>query len=343
MVLTIVAGLQTYHPLMFAEPADLDHAELVAVLHGGWGVSAAALRYEAVGFGTHHYLAQDGDGRRWFVNVDELAAKSWIADDPSHAMEALARALRSATALREAGLEFVHAPVTRRDGDVIGPLGDAYAVSLYAYIDGTSNEFGEFGSEDERRLVLNALGRMHLASARVPSDIPRRDTLRIPLRQRFFEHLDDLRSNWTGGPFSEPARALLGDRATAVREMFARYDQLADAVRAEDRAWVVTHGEPHGGNVMRTKDGGLRLVDWDTVAVGPRERDLWMVEPKDDDDWDAYTSGGGSSEISRGALELYNLWWSLSEITGYTDALRAPHTDDANTRPAWENLQTYLP
>ena len=38
----------------------------------------------------------------------------------------------------------------------------------------------------------------------------------------------------------------------------------------------MTHGEPHAGNVMRTDEGRL-LVDWDTVALAPPERDLWML------------------------------------------------------------------
>ena len=43
-----------------------------------------------------------------------------------------------------------------------------------------------------------------------------------------------------------------------------------------DCLWVVTHGEPHPVNVMQT-DAGRVLIDWDTVAIAPPERDLWMV------------------------------------------------------------------
>lgn len=40
--------------------------------------------------------------------------------------------------------------------------------------------------------------------------------------------------------------------------------------------WVVTHGEPHPGNVIRTSHG-LRIIDWTTVQMAPPERDLWML------------------------------------------------------------------
>jgi spectinomycin phosphotransferase len=45
---------------------------------------------------------------------------------------------------------------------------------------------------------------------------------------------------------------------------------------AESGPVVVTHGEPHPGNILRAA-GGLYLIDWDTVGLALPERDLWMV------------------------------------------------------------------
>ena len=328
---------------MFVEPRDLDRDVFVAALARTWEISVRSLRYEPVGFGTHHYVVDDDAGARWFVNVDDVFTKSWIASDPAQTADALNRALRSAVALRKAGLEFVHAPIEASDGAVVNLMDERYAVSVFNYVDGRSNEFGKFASDDERRLVLNAVGRMHSATERIPRDLPRTDTLDIPQRRELFVSLDELSTTWTGGPFAEPARELLATRVDEVRAMFARYDSLVPAVRARIDDWVVTHGEPHGSNIIRTPDGGLLMIDWDTVAIGPRERDLWMVEPRDTADWDAYTSSGGAADVDPGAIELYNLWWALSEITGYIDTFRRPHVDDANTQVAWRELQNYLP
>jgi spectinomycin phosphotransferase len=85
------------------------------------------------------------------------------------------------------------------------------------------------------------------------------------------------------------------------------------------------------------------LIDWDTVAIGPPERDLWMVEIDDGDDLDAYVSAGGATEVRASAIELYELWWSLAEVALYVDVLRSPHRDDANTRTALSGLREYLP
>ena len=59
------------------------------------------------------------------------------------------------------------------------------------------------------------------------------------------------------------------------------YDALvAGDGRRTDAEVVLTHGEPHPGNTMRTEDG-WRLIDWDTARIAPPERDLWSINPGD--------------------------------------------------------------
>lgn len=321
---------------MFAEPAGFDRDELVWALRDGWGVRVSDLRYEPVGFGTHHYRGTDRDGAGWFVNVDELAAKRWLGNDDSQVISNLEKALGTAAALREAGLEFVHAPLRLNQGGFVATAVDGYAVSLFNVIEGTSHPFGEFPTDAERREVLSALGRMHATTDGLPAGLPARDSLEVPQRQELFEALQN---KWETGPYAERAKLLLEGGVDVVNDLFARYDALVSTVLSTSDVWVVTHGEPHAGNVMRPKDGGIKLIDWDTVALAPRERDLWMIEPRDDQDWAAYQQ---TSEADPAAIELYQLWWKLSEICGYVATFQAAHVDDANTRIAWRELQTYL-
>jgi len=63
-----------------------------------------------------------------------------------------------------------------------------------------------------------------------------------------------------------------------VLAALAELDDTAVAAAAMRRRVLLTHGEPHRGNLIWTPNG-LRLLDWDTVAVGFPERDLWMVNP----------------------------------------------------------------
>ena len=41
-------------------------------------------------------------------------------------------------------------------------------------------------------------------------------------------------------------------------------------------------------------------------------------------------------------LELYRLRWDLAEVSLYAALFRAPHTDTADTRAAWDGLRHSL-
>ena len=319
---------------MFVPPVGLDTDELVRVLRLDWGIEVAELAYEPVGFGTHHYQAEATDGTRWFVNVDVLADKTWLGRTEAQAFDALTRSLTTAAALGEAGLEFVHGPRRRTGGGFVVRSG-AWAVSVFPFLHGSGQPYGEFPDVGLRRRVLAALGRVHTATAAVPRELPRRDTLAVPNRDEFTEALA---GTWSDGPYARRARELVLGARTRIDELFGQYDALVPTVLATSDEWVVTHGEPHAGNVMTTADG-IALIDWDTVALAPRERDLWMIEPRDAADWSAY---GLVTEADPAALVLYRLWWDLSEICGYTVEFRDPHVEDDNTRVAWRSLSGYL-
>nr|BFE77338.1 hypothetical protein GCM10020092_106390 [Actinoplanes digitatis] len=108
--------------------------------------------------------------------------------------------------------------------------------------------------------------------------------------------------------------------------MLAEYDGLAAKAEATPERWVVTHGEPHPGNLMRT-GSGLVLVDWETVRIAPPERDLWLV---DDDQGDP------------AAAALFRLRWTLADIAGYAAELRRPHEATEDVTASWTYLNSYF-
>ncbi len=118
------------------------------------------------------------------------------------------------------------------------------------------------------------------------------------------------------------------------------YAGLAERAAQRRDRMVITHGEPHAGNVMTTP-GGLALVDWDTVLLAPPERDLWDMAGDDGSLLGHYTRATGI-QIDPEALALYRLWFDLAEISEYLTLFRAPHGDTADAAEAWENLRHFL-
>ncbi len=329
---------------MHSEPRDLDRGALADALERHWSIGAGRLEYLPIGFGSHHWEAVAADGSRWFVSADDLRAGHHAGRDPDDVLTVLDRAFRTAAALRdEAVLEFVLAPIPSDGGTVLRRIDTRYAIRVEPFVDGAAGESGEFERPDERRRMGTLLGRLHAASGSVPPGLPGREDFALPGRGALEEAFALLDAPWGHGPFAEPARQLLRAHAGCVRDRLGAYDQLAGRVRDQPGPWVVTHGEPHSANVIREAGGGLRLVDWDTTLIGPRERDLWMVLDGDLTGWDEYREVTGSVRLNEEALGLYRERWALAEICVYVAEFRRPHEETADTRTSWEELGAYLP
>jgi spectinomycin phosphotransferase len=316
-------------------PPGFDPGTLPEALADGWGFVVSTIDYDAVGFGSYHWRATDRAGRRAFVTVDDLDRKPWLGDTLDEAFAGLARSFDTAVALREAGLEFVVAPITAADGTSVRRIADRYSVALFPFVGGRAGEFGEYETENERVAVARLLAELHRATPAVES-IARRIDLRLAGRAGLEAALGDLDRPWSGGPYAERARLALAIRASEVVEVLGLFDRLARDVVDGRAAWVVTHGEPHAANVMRT-DAGLALIDWDTVALAPRERDLWMLAGETPDAMTGYAEATGHRPDAV-AIDFFRLMWDLADLASFTEVLRSPHDDNDDTAKAYAGL-----
>lgn len=277
---------------MLSAPSDLSTDDIRIALTGGWAILPATIAYEPVGFGSHHWSVTETGGRRWFVSADR-------------ATDHLEPALRTAIALRGAGLEFVVAPVPTSRGTATHAAGKGYLLAVYPHLHAEAGDFGPHRAGD-RPAIRTMLARLHAtpAPAVEPMDLdfPQRDDLRRARRT-----VGD-------GPYGLRAKALLAGNSKLIDGLLGEYDRLRGTLPPPEQ-WVVTHGEPHPGNIMRTADG-LKLVDWDTVRLAPEARDLWLV-----DDLPAYA--------------FFRLRWRLSEIASFAHDLSVPHADTADTSAAF--------
>lgn len=290
---------------MLARPAGVEDADVAAALREHWSIAADRVDYAPVGFGSHHWLTATH-----FVTVDAAGDR-----------DELVPALRTAQALRDdAGLEFVIAPIAATDGELVAPLLHEWLLHVYERLDVVDDTM--FGPHDDPEVVQ--LVRTIHAHTGVAARHARCEDFAIWDRDDLEEALDDLDEPWETGPYGDRARALLIRHAADVDRLLVAHDRLACAVPSD--GWVVTHGEPHRGNVFRTTRGWA-MVDWDTALVAPPERDLWDL-------------GGGGGDPT--LCELYRLRWDLGEIAVCIADLYDEHPGDANDAQTWESLVTHL-
>lgn len=253
-------------------PSGLPEHELKTGL-ARYGITGPPV-YAPVGFGDYHWTVYD----RWFTSVSDLTTKP---------LAGLRQAMETAASLAEQ-LPFVVAPVRSDDGETVVLLNDRYALSVFPYVMGKAGSFGDPVHPGVSEL-LTALHRCEPPAGTpvAPIDVPARAALTALL---------DEPGEW----FSDQAREVFVAHTEILRAALTELDLLAGQLPDER---VVTHGEPHAGNVIHSPQG-LCLIDWDTVGLAPPERDHWLV-------------GGYSA--------FYSLRWAVGDIAEFTEKLRAPH------------------
>jgi spectinomycin phosphotransferase len=322
-------------------PAGLDEATVAEAAARWWGLRVKRLSYVALGAGSYHWQASTEDGGRYFLTVDDLLDKPWLGADPDPVFAGLRAAFGTALALRErARLPFVVAPLPAHGGDTACRLTPGYSLAVFPFVVGQTGRWGALLTPRDRDAIAGLLARLHLATPAVASShVPRRG-LELYGRAVLETALAELGRPWLGGPFAEQARQELAARADIVTGWMARFDDLAARMAASGGIVVVTHGEPHAGNIIRTGDG-LALIDWDTVALGPPERDLWMLDDGSPGALDRYRQLT-DRDVDGMAISYYRLAWTLSDIAAYTGDLRSAHRRSPDTERALRALRLSL-
>lgn len=315
-------------------PDDIDERELARALTDGWGLPPAGLRYAAVGFGDHHWELTGPPGDRWFVTVAALAG-GWRGTGPAEGLADLRATLGTVTALHQAGLEFAVAPVSTQAGQPLAPLGSGYAVTVFPWLDDTAGEFGGELPAGDRLTLITILARLHNATSLAGATAPVRRP-EVAGRRDLAAALGDLGQPWPDGPYGEPARRLLAQHAAGLDRALARFDVLiGQALRTGPP--VLTHGEPHPGNIFRTRSGALHLIDWDTSGLALPERDLWDLARPGSAEAAHYARLTGRP-VNPVAVEAYRIRWALDEIRLAARDFHGPHERTPDTELTWATL-----
>lgn len=314
-------------------PANVADATVAAALRAYWGLAVNRLDYLPVGYGGYHWAATVTGGRRFFVTLSAVTSD----DEFAH----IAATMAVAASLADSShLSFVNGPVRTLSGQPAARLQPDWAVIVTPFADGEPGQWGDELSASDLAEVTSMLASLHSCAA--PAGTPVRNP-ELAGRNLLEILLGERAGSWFDvGPYGEPARELIADHATGLRRALGTFDDLIGQAAAPG-ATVLTHGEPHPGNLIR-HCGSFLLVDWDTAGLALPERDLWWVLPDPETDPDAfatlanlYTDLSGRA-VDPAALALYRLRWDLDDISLFLREFRAPHQRTADTKKAWAGL-----
>jgi len=273
---------------MLVEPQDLTAEDVLRLVQEHWEGKARNGAFVPRGAGAHHWVCGGPRQPHWFVTADDVTARGRL--------EELEAAYAVARRLAHKGLHFVVPTVAPTNGGV-GVRHGRYLVTVTAYLEGESGP-GAYADDNQRALIAHEIGQLHAAKP------PRRAPVwepTLPCRaelERLLETVDG--GPWESGPFGESVRVALRDNRTHILRLLARLDVLTAQALARREGWVLTHGEPHTANVL-WQLGGPVLVDWESLRLAPRERDLRVVLRDADgaEPLSAYVASGGDGGPGR--------------------------------------------
>jgi spectinomycin phosphotransferase len=299
-----------YNEAMLLPNPEIDERALAGLVAARYGAAPTRLAFAPVGGDGWHYRCPP-----FWVSVRR--------DRQGHCPAAY----RAAGELRDAGLDFVLAPLPDATGRIVHRLGRFPVVVLPLVEGATLFEAGLRRGEAEQ--IHGMCLRLHAARGATPLaaetfDLPFRDELRSGLERALHAgpHL---------GPYAEALRDLIARNRSRILAMLAETEALAVACRADPLPFVPTHGEPDHGNVLRDTAGRLYLIDWGELRLGPPERDWASLE------------GLGLAPPARAPfMRFYHLRWDLGEIAEYTARFAAPHPGNAEDDDRWGELRLYL-
>lgn len=289
---------------MLERPADVTDDEVLEVARRHWEPQADGVEHLPVGWGAHHWRVDVAGVPTLFLTLDP--------DLPRHTQASLEAAYSSAAAL---GLDFVWPSLPSLSGPFTVAVG-ARTASVTGWLEGRR-------PEESVPELPDLLGVLHDAS---PPPTARTWTTEIsPVLPHLLRDL--LRRPWEA-PLGPAARDLVVEHLAQVGGWCREHARLLDL--ADPAAYVVTHGEPHVRNQWLA-DGRTWLIDWESLLLAPRERDLaTLVHEGRDVDHDPQM------------VRLFDLEWRLSEIWSFAQWLQGPHTGDTDDHTALGGLTEEL-
>jgi spectinomycin phosphotransferase len=79
------------------------------------------------------------------------------------------------------------------------------------------------------------------------------------------------------GRYEQELRSVWIAYESTIHTAMSAMEALADLLRERSGPFVICHADLHPGNIIRSQDGQVFLIDWDEVMLAPRERDFLFV------------------------------------------------------------------
>ena len=129
-------------------------------------------------------------------------------------------------------------------------------------------------------------------------------------------------------PVAAELAAFLRLKYDEVSELVSRAERLASVLQARSLPFILCHADVHAGNVLINANGTLYIVDWDTLTLAPKERDLMFVGGGQfgnlrtaQEEETLFYRGYGQTQVDPVALVYYRYERIVQDIAAYCEQI----------------------
>lgn len=297
------------------ERPDIQDHEIIACLRAEYGLNVQQIEFLPLGadINTAVFQAIAEDATSYFLKL-----RSGGFDEMSIVIPAL---------LYEQRVRTVIGPLSTLSRALWVSLGK-FSVGVFPYVNGL-NAY-QIDMQDHHWVELGTtLKALHTAQL---SPSVRHSLQQEQYSNKRRDNVRQFQALIDGSTFADPIAVELATflkyHQTRVSDLVRRAGQLASVLQEQANPAVLCHADIHAGNVLIDEYGHLFVVDWDTVVLAPKERDLMYVggglfrnkrTPQEEES--LFYRGYGPTDINQTALAYYRHERIVEDIAAYCEQL----------------------
>lgn len=308
------------------EKPDLHDDKISAVLQDAYGIKSEQLEFLPLGadLNTAVYRAVATDMTPYFVKLRRGDFNEMTVIIPRF--------------LHAEGVPHLIAPLSTRT-DTLWTEVEAYKVMVYPFVEGKDGYDAPLTGAQWRDMA-NAFKQIHTTP--IPSDMElrlTRERYASVWREKVKTYLARTDENTVDDPIVLDLFGFLAENRADLFQIVERAEQLAHEIQSFSPEYVLCHADIHAGNVLIQADGTFYIVDWDTMVMAPKERDLmyfgaglWGKWQSAEEEERLFFQGYGEANIDAVILAYYRYERIVEDIAVSCDHIL--QTDASNEERA---------
>ena len=220
-----------------------------------------------------------------------------------------------------------------------------HVMILYPYIQGKSGKVLPF-SKNQWIKFGKLMSEIH--AVKLPpelSDVPC-ETWNDRWRVQLKEIMQGLNEIGTGNMCDNKYSELLNDNKKVITELLETAEQLAAQIKKQKLNYSLCHADIHAGNILISGETGeFYIVDWDTLMMAPKERDLMFIGGgvanlwnKEEEEAEFYKGYGRYEDVDLSILVYYRCDRIIEDLVVYFNQFFTENVLEENQKAILERV-----